>query len=35
MQLFDEVRAQIGVRYPNDGRSLPSLLPASKLQDSA
>ncbi|MFZ3416062.1 Gfo/Idh/MocA family protein [Arthrobacter sp. 3Tela_A] len=31
MQLFDEVRAQLGVRYPNDERSLPSLQPASKL----
>ncbi|GAA1920603.1 Gfo/Idh/MocA family oxidoreductase [Arthrobacter gandavensis] len=32
MQLFDEVRAQIGVRYPNDERRLASLEPVSKLE---
>ncbi|MSR98321.1 Gfo/Idh/MocA family oxidoreductase [Arthrobacter sp. BL-252-APC-1A] len=34
MQLFDEVRAQLGVRYPNDDRRLASLEPLSKLSDS-
>ncbi|WP_091606896.1 Gfo/Idh/MocA family protein [Arthrobacter koreensis] len=35
MQFFDEVRAQIGVRYPNDERPAASLQGAGKLHDSA
>jgi len=35
MQLFDEVRAQLGVRYPNDDGHQPSLHTLGKLPGSA